>query len=103
MHKDDKSVLCYVAGATVHNLVQQLNNSLSHKMLSDTFGCRVEYKKRQLMEKYYILHITLKTDDRDSLLELVWRESDKGGLLYVTDEAFSFFKLLFIKMISIQT
>ena len=98
----DKSSLRYIAGATIHSLHDRLENLSMKQIMNDQYRSKLDHRKHQLTSKLIgpPQNICEKSCKPESLSKLI--EKDYGGLLYVTDDTFKFFKLLLIKTRKLQ-
>ena len=98
----DKSSLRYIAGATIHSLRDKLENLSLKQVMNDAYRSKLNYRKHQLTSKLIgpPQKIAEKSVEPESLYKIL--EKDYGGLLYVTDETFQFFKLLLLRTRSLQ-
>ena len=91
----DKSSLRYIAGATIHAVRSKLQDLSLKQVMNAEYKAKLNHRKHQLTHL-----ISEKTLDPDSLRKLI--QQDYGGLLYVTDETFTFFKLLLLQTRKLQ-
>ena len=73
-----------------------------NSIMSNTYKARIENRKHQLTSKLIgpQQQIHSESTEPESLLKII--QNDKGGFLYVTDETFTFFKLLLVKLKRMQ-
>ena len=92
----DTSSLRYIAGACIHSVKNYLANLSLNQIMSHTYKAQVNHRKQQLTSKLIgpPSKIEMDTIEPQSLIKLLAK--DTGGLLYVTDECFTFFKLLLL-------
>ena len=93
----DKSTLRYIAGAANHAVHHKLEKMSMNSIMNNNYKACIQNRKHQLTSKLIgsPQQIQSESKDPESLLKLL--ENDKGGLLYVTDDTFEFFKLLLIQ------
>ena len=98
----DKSSLQYIAGATIHSLRDRLENLCMKEIMNDQYRSKLNHRKHQLTSKLIRppQNICQKSCEPESLSKLI--KKDYGGLLYVTDDTFKFFKLLLITTRKLQ-
>ena len=101
----DRAILRYVAGATIHEVTKSVHESASNNLLTASNKACIEYRCCQLMEKLWLPegYALEHTNDPESLKEILQRQYKSRGLTIVSDEAFTFFKLLFCKVKNVQT
>ena len=94
----DKSTIRYIGGAAIHSVRQKLERMSMSSLMNKEYEANLNYRKHQLTSKLISSPqmIAAKAIEPNSLLKVI--ERDKGGLLYVTDQAFNFFQMLFIKL-----
>ena len=93
----DKSSLRYIAGAAIHSVRNHLEDLSMKQIMNDEYKSKLNHRKHQLTCQLIGSPqlIQNKTCEPESLLKII--ERDYGGLLYVTDQTFEFFKLLLLK------
>ena len=98
----DKSTLRYITGAAIHSVRHKLEKMSINSVMNNRYKVCIENRKHQLTSKLIgsPQQIQSESKDPESLLKLL--ENDKGGLLYVTDDTFDFFKLLLIELKCMQ-
>ena len=98
----DKSTLRYIAGAAIHAVRHKLEKMSVNSIMNNSYKACILNRKHQLTLKLIgsPQQIQSESKDAESLMKLL--ENDKGGLLYVTDDTFEFFKLLLIQLKHMQ-
>ena len=93
----DRSSLRYIAGASIHHVREKLEHLAMSQLMDGNYKAKLNHRKHQLTSKLigppHV--IQSKSCDPDSLLKVI--DKDFGGLLYVTDDTFEFFKVLLLK------
>ena len=101
----ERSILRYIAGATIYEVTESVCESAINHMLTSINKSRIEYRCCQLLKKlclpegYALEH----TNDPEYLKEILECQYKSRGLTVISDEAFTFFKLLYCKVKSVQT
>ena len=94
----DLSTLRYIAGASIHSVMHKLKDLSLKQIMNNKYKAKLNHRKNQLASKLIGSKHQLDSEciEPESLMKLV--EKDRGGLLYVTDNCFYFFKLLLLKI-----
>ena len=94
----DLSTLRYIAGASIHAVMSKVKELSMNNIMNDKYKARLNHRKNQLASKLVASKSQLDSEciEPQSLLKLI--ERDRGGLLYVTDSCFIFFKMLLVKI-----
>ena len=95
----------YVSGATIHEVSSKQCDAAQHNMVSHLSKVKINHRCCQLLETLCIPQgIALEnTKDPESLKEILHRQYQSKGLTIVSDEAFTFFKVLYCKLKLLQT
>ena len=90
----DKSTLRYIGGACLHYVRNSMKKMAIENVYKNDLKSKVMLRIHQLTGQLIGSKTSLENEtlEPESLLKLM--EKDTGGLLYVTDETFNFFKLL---------
>ena len=91
-----------IAGACIHSVRNTLGKLATNQIMNKQYEAQINHRKRQLTTKLIgpPSQIERETLHPESLIKLLLK--DTGGLLYVTDECFNFFKLLCAKSRKLQ-
>ena len=94
----DKSSLRYIAGACIHHVREKLEKLTMNSPMSFSLRSQLNHRKHQLTSKLIgpPQLIEKESCEPESFSKIL--EKDYGGLLYVTDDTFCFFKLLMLKL-----
>ena len=90
----DKSTLRYVGGACLHYVRNSMKKMAIENVYKNELKAKVMHRIHQLTAQLIGSKTSLENEtlEPESLLKLM--EKDTGGLLYVSDQTFDFFKLL---------
>ena len=92
----DTSSLRYIAGACIHSVKNFLANLSLSQIMSNTYKAQVNHRKQQLTCKLIGPPSKIESETIEPLSLIKLLAKDHGGLLYVTDDCFTFFKLLLL-------
>ena len=98
----DLSTLRYIAGASIHSVITKVRQLSMKQIMNSKYKAKMNHRKSQLASKLIGSKYQLESEciEPESLLKLI--EKDRGGLLYVTDNCFYFFKNLLVKIRKFQ-
>ena len=94
----DKSSLRYIAGACIHSVKNDLAKLSMNQVMNKKYEAQVTHRKNQLTSRLVGPPSRIESEmvEPESLIKLLMK--DTGGLLYVTDQCFNFFKMLLLKI-----
>ena len=94
----DKGTLRYIAGASIHHVREKLEKLTFTDPANSCMKAQINHHKHQLTSKLIGPPQVIEKEscEPESLCKIL--EKDYGGLLYVTDDTFIFFKLLLLKL-----
>ena len=94
----DKSSLRYIAGACIHSVRNSFQRTAMQNVFKDHLKAKITKRTHQLTSRLIGSKTALEAEtvEPESLLKLL--HNNTGGLLFVTDETFVFFKLLMVKV-----
>ena len=90
----DKSSLRYIAGACIHSVRNTFRRTAMQNVFKDHLKAKITNKTHQLTSRLIGSKTALEGEsvEPESLLKLMAK--DTGGLLFVTDETFTFFQAI---------
>ena len=105
LNVDQINVLRYIAGTCLKYLSKKMQTACSRTLFGKTYKSKCFYKANQLLGHLCTTeqHLIETTTEPQSLLEVIRRQKIGGGLTFVTDEAFTFFKTIYLELKQLQS